>query len=437
MFSSIKNKTDYFGRLDAYGLAYTGNSEALTEFFLKEGTQGINQGAEKLGGLTLVHAACFGKCNKTIKETVGEGEIEKVVPNLGVFDLLKQKGANLFQKDDLDRPPLFLAANTGKHIVLEFLVNQYIKEGKSTTEIDNEDRSAIHALCCKPSSPIDKPTGKELADSLRLLLDQYPDNKRAAALEAKDKFGFTPVDLAIASGYTMSEKGETELATLFKDYGIEVDPAKREIKNILPEQLDYFHRTQLMEEVFVEDGLERVKVLLSKQADTNQMNICYGGRTPLSIAAGGPFTPFEVFEAVVRHPTTNLMLADNGQSNVLHYAAYSGRPKFVELLFKVADETNGIRFNKDAVNHQDVKGRTPLHALAMATRNRDVHLEVLEVLLNNGAKYETKDENEDTAYDLAKIYNNQKIVTALEEHDRKIKETARVDTEVSGGFKHQ
>lgn len=420
---------DFYGRTNEFLFAYTGNFTSLLKHLQKEGSENINHPSDKNGGHTSAHFACYGGSHPSI------------------LHLLKQHGADLFQKDYLGRPPLFVAANAGKKMVLEYLLNEYDEANRDTTEQDLHKRTAIHAICSFGSSPTEKASDKELAASLELLLNRYPsDTARQQALEQEDIFGLTPVQLAIASGYTTETKdlktGEltnTELTKIFLKYGINPTTIKLPLNEIPHQRRDFFFRTELMYHAFA-GSLETVQSELAKGRDPNESNPQFGDRNALHLACGGISGP-EFLRAIMQNPSINIEKCDSDGSNVLMFAANTGRIDLVETLLNGINLQNGqtIQFPITKLNDQDKKGYTALHAAAMASSRPDTRIKVINLLiLSLGIDTELKDISGKTALQLAEIRNNQVVINAITEaiSARQLRNTAKEEksTETTSHF---
>ena len=67
---------------------------------------------------------------------------------------------------------------------------------------------------------------------------------------------------------------------------------------------------------------------------------------------------------------------------------------------------------KPDLNIQNKNGDTPLHHLVKKTKNPDM----VKLFIKDGANIQIKNKANQTALDIAKLNNNQKIIAILENH---------------------
>lgn len=385
---------DLFGRNREFEFAYGDNFTALLNYLEQEGSENINRSSEKNCGHTSVHFACYGGGHPSS------------------LYLLKEYGADLFQKDYFGRSALFVAANAGKRKIIEYLLNIYKQANISPIEADVHGRSFIHAICSLGSSLNEKAADNELAGSLELLLACYADDvARKQALEQQDVFGLTPVQLAIASGYIQPD---TELAKVFIKYGINPFTSVMPENGIPRKNHDFFFRTELMYNAFA-GSLDIVQRELTNGADPNEGNPQFGDRNSLHLACNGIAGP-EFLQAIMKHPSIDMKKCDGGGTNAFMFAANTGRLDTVETLVNGVTLLDGqiIKFPIECINDQDGMGFTALHAVAMASSRPNGRVNVIELLiekLNIDATIKSK--NGQTALELAVSRGNSVAANAI------------------------
>ncbi len=150
---------------------------------------------------------------------------------------------------------------------------------------------------------------------------------------------------------------------------------------------------------------ESVKILLKYGADINH------------VVSANEFTP--IFDAIESKNTDLIKyLIDNhadlshlnaAGDSVLSYAVWFGNSEIVNILLD----------RKADANHQTKKQMTPLMFLAM---NNPANISVAEALLKHGADLNIKNDNGETALDIARDNNNDELVKFLEAAQKKLEE---------------
>ena len=332
---------DYYGRvIGEHVAAHNCNKEDLEKYLSdNKDLSDINIGAEKILNHTAVHFACYGRNE--------EGMTFKAC-----MDLLEKHGADIFQSDNHGRQAIHIAANSGRYRPLQYLIKRYAENKRDIKSLDHQRRSIIHAICCSSSSPQEKAAPDELSVSLELLLRQYPDQEnRKIALTTKDQYGYTPVQLALASGYY------GDLAEVFEKYYIYSDQDYETAKNIPAKHWDFFNRTLLMMAVSCGDVAE-VKKLVQTE-DINEANEFLGGRTALHFAINNNSNT-QTLDLLLNHPDINITQQDDFGSNVLHFAANLANMQFFSKVLE--------KFPIEKINDKDHHGRTALDVLDLSLK---------------------------------------------------------------------
>ncbi|CAB0029424.1 unnamed protein product [Trichogramma brassicae] len=270
-------------------------------------------------------------------------------------------------KDRFGNTPLHLAAAGGKLKLVELLLKRQA-DPNSTNE---EGLTPLHVICTR-----NKDDG--LLKEFFKIVDEIP---TSVQVDAKDRFGNTPLHLAAAGGYLIlvelllkrqadpnstNEEGLTPLhviCTRNKDDGLLKEFFK--IVDEIPTSVqvdakDRFGNTPL--HLAAAGGkLKLVELLLKRQADPNSTN--EEGLTPLHVICkrdkdDGLLKEF--FKIVDEIPTSVQVDAKDRFGNTpLHLAAAGGYLILVELLLKRQADPNST----------NEEGLTPLHVIC--TRNKD------------------------------------------------------------------
>lgn len=326
---------DYYGRvLGEHTAAHSCNTEELEKYLSElNDSRDINHGAEKILNHTAVHFACYGRNEEGMT-------FQDCMP------LLEKYGADIFQSDNRGRQAIHIAANSGKYRPLQYLIKRYAEAKKDIKALDRQGRSIIHAICCSCSSPREKASGEELSITLEhLLLKQYQNyQEKKSALTAKDQYGYTPVELALASGYY------EDLAEVFEKYDIDYNLHFEKAKIIPAKHWDFFGRTLLMMAASCGDVAEVNKLVQTE--DINEANEFLGGRTALHFAINKNSNT-ETLDVLLNNPNTNITQQDDFGSNVLHFAANLAN---IEFFSKVLE-----KFPIEKIDDKDNHGRTALN----------------------------------------------------------------------------
>lgn len=399
---------NYLGRPRYFGDVYAGRTAEIARTLASPGENAlINTPVYTQGGHTVIFIACYGGANvETVK-------------------LLLDNGAELYKKDLKDRTPYHYAANSADPNILRYLFS-FITLQTARNLIDSDDRTLLHAICCYGSSPTDKKRGKELSESLRILLVAYETSNGSAsslisALNQKDRYGFTPLHYAKYYGYTeifdVISELEQKLDTVLM-------PPESEL--VIPNDhpavgIDFFGRTKLQELAF-DKKEEELKAELEKLGPYNNPTIANpfaSFRDALHYAVCGGTR--NIVQMILDDPRTNPMSRDINSITALHFAAHRGDPGILDLLLKDS-------FIQDNINAIDVVGMTALHALAMNNRKNDQfiadQIRCIEMLCTYGINLLHEDNNGFTAAQVARLRGN---IAVAEKLERIIKEQQALD----------
>jgi ankyrin repeat protein/serine/threonine protein kinase len=201
--------------------------------------------------------------------------------------------------------------------------------------------------------------------------------KEGANINAKNKFGYTPL-------HVVADRGHIEIVKLLIEHGADVN-AKDNI----------FGHTPLHKAAY-NGHIEIVKLLIEHGADVNAKDIIIGV-TPLHYAAYKAH--IEIVKLLIEHGA-DVNAKDTVGFTPLHDAAGVGYINVVKLL---------IEHGAD-VNAKTNYGWTPLHLAAS-----ECHIEVARLLLEHGADPNIKNNEGKTVIDLALEKGYSDIVKLIEE----------------------
>jgi len=343
-------RLDYFDRVTAlFGLAYGANdAEKVTklEDLLKdpEFRRFINYGYNSQGE----HSAIFFTC-------YGGASVEAV-------RVLIKAGANPFQRDNIGRIPLHLAANSADpEIVAEFLAVSKMQLFVDDAAKDT-GQTPFHALFLPGSgnSPAAKAKNANLIACLTLLLAASGDP--VASLKKKDNNKLTP--LILAKHYGLLSAFDSLDPTLKAKLNLDSVVVPGNIEELV--RVDFYGRTEFIEAAFV-NNKALLKTAIAEGADTMVFNK-QSGRNAVELACCG-LSDGETVQMMLDAATTKL-IGPSGKPHATsqgrtfwHYAANTGR---IDTNTVIAAHPSVSSQMDLFVNALDSLNRTPLHAAAMA-----------------------------------------------------------------------
>ncbi|ACE05769.1 hypothetical protein Aasi_0340 [Candidatus Amoebophilus asiaticus 5a2] len=292
--------------------------------------------------------------------------------NKDVFELLRDKGANINTRDKEGLTPLHWIAGRGNLEMLTLLLNA------SGIDINAKDKYGY--------TPLHRALSRNLIDVVILLI------KSGANINTRDKEGLTPLHCAVHKGYIeivklllkhgaavydsfrdgytplhlASQGGHTDIVgLLLNKIGIDVDPKDQYGQTPLHMAAEQRHA-------------DIVKLLLSLGAYIDIQD--NDGYTPLHLACENGY--LEVVRYLVEEGAY-IDIQDNDGYTPLHWACKNG---YLEVVKYLLEKGAGIH----AKNKNE---ETPFHWAC----NKG-HLEVVEYLLEKGADIHAKNKNEETPF---------------------------------------
>ncbi|GHM58178.1 MAG: hypothetical protein sL5_06130 [Candidatus Mesenet longicola] len=398
---------DWHGRTSLHHASLNGNLD-MVEYLIKKNA---TLDAQNLYGSTPVHDASRNGQLKVVKyliENKADFEVKdkydrtplhdaSLSGHLNIVEYLVEKGAILEIKDKYDKTPLDLANQKGYVNIVEFLKQAQLDRGLFTVIQDgNHDKvedlikngANLEAKNRDGKTPEDLATQKGDIGIMKIIKQAKLDRelftavqdgnlnkvkdliKNGANLEARDKDGKTPLDLA----------------------------TPRECINIQ----EIFKQIQLDRELLiaVESGnLNEVEnLVVNKNTDVNT-NVDEYGWTPLHFAASG--SKFDIVKFLF-DKNANIKAKDAYGNTPLHIAAqYSGKLEIVEFL---------LDKNANGINDVTNDGLTPLHVAVKSNK-----LGTVKLLLDRGASIGIKDKHNRTPLSLAAKEGYINIVQVIEQ----------------------
>ncbi|KAK2591217.1 hypothetical protein QQS21_011102 [Conoideocrella luteorostrata] len=251
--------------------------------------------------------------------------------------------------------------------------------------------------------------------------------KKGADIEAKDKYGQTPLSLA-------TEEGREAVAKLLLDKGADIEakdkhgrtPLSLATKEAMTKLLlekgadieakDKYGQTPLS--LATEEGREAMaKLLLDKGADIEAKD--KHGRTPLSLAAQ---KGYQDVAKLLLDKGADIEAKDKYGRTPLRVAALSGYKATTKLLLERGAD----------IEAKDEYGRTPLRVAALIG-----HKAIAKLLLENGAIVNAKDKDVQTPLRVAAFNGHEAVAKLLPENgadvDAKVKDGADVDVKDKDG----
>lgn len=147
--------------------------------------------------------------------------------------------------------------------------------------------------------------------------------------------------------------------------------------------------------------VEIVELLLEKKCiDINAVSDI--GSTALGCSLS--FSNIGITEMLINHGA-NVNILNRDDKSVLMYACRERNYDFVSLLFKLCNNVN--------VNAQDRRGYTALHYATIIDNNVDI----IHLLLDNGADKHIKNADDQTAEEIAIANNNNDAARVIRDHE--------------------
>ncbi|XP_042904949.1 transient receptor potential cation channel subfamily A member 1 homolog isoform X1 [Parasteatoda tepidariorum] len=411
----------------------------VTELLLRKGADANVVGED---GLTPLHFASRYGCSKVLKQMADvwlEGITESCQK---IVSLLIEKGAQVNFQDIYGMTPLHYAAIRGNTVATKEL----LKSLKINTEIaDKQEMTALHCAANYNSPDVAK---------LLLNSDAHP--------EATDENLSTPLHLAATTGSkeivtlllnTVERNcGKEHLKKYVDDKNLSkntalhlaVSKGHQEVVEMLLEKgadvkIHLANLTQPLHLAAISGNLEIVKLLIKHGAELNCVNNF--GETPLHRAAA--YNSTEIIDFLLRngadiekrdnslftpllsaveegHVETIKMLlkanarvdvVDNMDRSVIFWASQENHPKALKLLLKDPKASSFI----DRCDHYD---NSPLHIATLKGFPA-----ITQILLENGAEIEKKNEHEQTPLHLAAKNGHMSVVELLIKHTKTIVNT--------------
>jgi ankyrin len=277
--------------------------------------------------------------------------------DLKLCTYLIEKGANMNKKiEKFQQTPLHEATWKGHLHIVKYLVEKRADIGIK----DYEGSNALHMACRRGHFGI-----------VKFLLEQ-----KGSKLNSPDKRGNTALHLAVIgcgleNGIYKDEKKKNDFEiNLFKKKRICLMDKRTTVKADTKEAHSNCHQRYL----------DIAKELIEKRAEVNMKN--KNGASPLHLAVmeGHLDLTKVLLDAGAR-------VKDKEKNNAIHLATSTGQSEILKLV---------INKNKSKLNDQNADKNTPLH-LALNLGNIDI----IRILIDNGANINIKDNEGNTAVQLA------------------------------------
>jgi len=279
-----------------------------------------------------------------------------------VISILINKGANTDIKYK-NQTPLILAAIEGNEQIVKKLFENP-KTAKTIEFKDDNDKTALltNAASKNPNMNI-----------IRFLVD-----KQGANIETTDQFGNNALFYAI-------ENGSLPLIKYLLT-------AQRRKLNVGHKNND--GETALMKAV-QKNRVDIVKLLLSSGADINAVNNDGDSVLMYAIESDNP----DLIRYLITQNKIDIKHSNNLGRTVLHIAVTRDSKNIVSIIKVILDN---IDKDKEFINKQDFLGNTVLH-YTMQQPNRQHMLQILQYLINKGAKRSIKNNDQKSARYLAGV----------------------------------
>jgi len=389
---------DYYGLSEVSRAVLRADLETVTSLLKRESVYAAlnTDSAQKICNQFALHLACIAPKNR--KEMI---------------TLLCANGANMYVKDEIDRTPFLLAANSCDYDVLNLFISLDLDDkNKLIHATDEYGRSMLHAVCAQGYTAEIKGSQDNIKECLELLLNAY-DNKLLALkeLHRADKYGITPAMYAKHNKFT-------GLYQIFLEHGINIDA------QVIPDHnpalvFDYYGRTNLMLAFENNRPLDDIiKILSDENNNPMRRNKQAANGTFLHLMFKQQIKFAPLVTAVISSPRVNLAAVDANGSTMLHFAVRAFNGTYLESCslddigsFLTIIAPHGL------LNKPDKRGFTPLHALALNHNchlNKDAILHILNLLKKFGADLWLKDHQDFTPLDIAYMCGNFAVIEAIE-----------------------
>ncbi|XP_072034633.1 uncharacterized protein [Amphiura filiformis] len=307
------------------------------------------------------------------KSDLNSRDVDKSTPlhqatlngNIELVTYLVERGADIRALDVNNVSPMMQAAHCGFKDCVQYLLAMGLHVGipfqKYLSDKDNEGNTALHLA-----------VGNRHIDVARALIE------RGAPVNCKKSTnGFTPLHQAAIIG-------EEQLAQMLIDKGAETEIHDNE-------QMTPLHRSAMYNRVDTILLLIRQGLYLDSKDEDNF--------TPLLCAAWKGQT--EAGKALLRYGA-DIRVLDMEMKSCLHWAVEMQHLEFAKMLF---EHGHG---GEELLNWKDRGEQTSLHYAAEVG-----NVEVLNVLLQNGAEVVVKDVEEKTPLHIASEYGHLECVESL------------------------
>ncbi len=291
-------------------------------------------------------------------------------------------GVDVNVMDELQRTPLFFAAESGFPEVVNFLLSKnadintqslykigwdaYREEFDSLrAQLDPKSQGSKKTYGTLDDSPLLIAAKNGHAEIVEILLS------RGADLGIEDRLGLTVLHGAVS-------KGQKHIVGLLISNGLDVNGRTKNGRNPLH---------------VVGSNKEIAELLIEKRADVNAKDD--NGTTPLDYATGETMDIFRKY---------------GGKYSKIHFAAKGGNILAVMEFLDAGDD----------VNAKDNIGKTPLHQAAS-----DGDMQIAELLIDNGANVNAKDAAGQTPLGWAKDESD--ITNFLRKHGGKTREELKAE----------
>jgi len=335
---------------------------------------------------------------KPIRHNLTPLHIAASVGVMEVADALIKAGAPVDETCEMGLTPLYFAIQTGNHNVVGFLLNK----GANLFHQNDHGYTPLHWACCAPHPNFIGPARVKM---LSLLISQGAD------LNATTKDGKTARDLCLENQL------EESIGTIDRYLGTAAPAQPRKSiqdeqvgseETVEPSAFPPFLGTELsvipsnlqpLHEAVKDGDPEKVQVQLA--AGANIRDTLAGGIAPIHITAITGV--MSVSEMLMRYGAT---VNDTYEHNLT--------PIFLAVHLNNLAMVGYLISRGGDVNHQDAMGRTPLHWGAAAPHEKlggGNRVKMVQFLLENGADPTIKDQNGQTAEDLARAAEYDDVVT--------------------------
>jgi serine/threonine-protein phosphatase 6 regulatory ankyrin repeat subunit B len=344
------------------------------------------------------------------RDNNGETALQKAA-RAGKLEMVKyliEKKSDVNIKTNDKKTLLHLASDSGNIDTVKFVV----KRGLEVTAKDEYDQTPLHYACNSYNGTL---------EVVSYLIENRADVKE------RDNRGETALHKAARAGklemvkYLIEKKSDVNIKTNSEEtllhlasYSGNIDTVKFLVELGLDVTAkDEYGQTLLHDACNTNNGtLEVVKYLIEKGAEVEKRD--EDGETALQKAAEKG--KFEIVKYLTEKKS-DVNIKTNDKKTLLHLASYSGNIDTIKFLV-------GLGLD---VKAKDWFGRTPLHN---ACGTRDVTIEVVKYLIENGADVKAVIVHKKTALDLAREKNNVHILEYLVKYQNSLINTQNITVNI-------